>query len=258
MNGMPSGAARAAASLASVAAAVVLGAAPAAAASAPPTNQSYALQATGSVSVQQAGDATYDGGSPVVLPNVDAAGLLSTGVATDRAGAASASSRLSAVVLALPGHVTLRARAVSSWCRFGGKSPAVTGGAGVTGGVVRAGRRIIRLPATAAPNTRVVIPGSAVIMLNRQFTGPDGTLTVAALRIRMLRGHQEVRLATSVCAAANLAPAPAARRPGDPADPGRPRPAAARGHRLRPQQAPQASRRLTPRRPAGCYGWGRR
>ena len=192
-----------------MAAVAVLAAAPAAAASVPPVNESYALQATGHVSVQQAGDATYDGGSPVVLPNVDAAGLLSTGVVTDRAGAVSASSQLPGVVLALPGHVTLRARAVSSSCRFGGKSPAVTGTAGVTGGVVRA-RRIIRLPATAAPNTRVVIPGSAVIMVNRQFTGAGGTLTVAGLRIRMLRGHQKLLLATSVCAAANLAPAPAA------------------------------------------------
>ena len=209
MNRMLSGAARAAASLASVAAAVVLAAAPVAAASVPPMNESYALQATGPVSVQQAGDATYDG-SPVVLPNVDAAGLLSTGVVTDRAGAASASSQLPGVVLALPGHATLRARAVSSSCRSGGKSPAVTGTARVTGGVVRAGRRIIRLPATAAPNTRLVIPGSAVIMINRQFTGAGGTLTVAGLRIRLLRGHQKLLLATSVCAATSLAPAPVA------------------------------------------------
>ena len=210
MNRMLSGAARAAASLASVAAAMVLAAAPAAAASDPPMNESYALQATGRVSVQQAGDATYDGGSPVVLPNVDAAGLLRTGVVTDQAGAVSASSRLPGVVLALPGHATLRARAVSSSCRFGGKSPAVAGTARVTGGVVTDGRRIIRLPGTAAPNTRVVIPGSAVIMVNRQFTGAAGTLTVAALRIRMLRGQQRLLLATSVCVAANLAPAPAA------------------------------------------------
>ena len=127
MKAMLSGAARAAASLARVAAVMVAAAVPAAEASVPPMNESYALQATGPVSVQQAGDATYDGGSPVVLPNVDAAGLLSTGVVTDRAGAASASSRLPGVVLALPGHATLRARAVSSSCRFGGQSPAVTG-----------------------------------------------------------------------------------------------------------------------------------
>ena len=209
MKRMLSAAARAAGSLATVAAVAVLAAAPAAA-SVPPVNESYALQATGHVSVQQAGDATYNGGSPVVLPNVDAAGLLSTGVVTDRAGAVSASSELPGVVLALPGQATLRARAVSSSCRFGGKSPAVTGTAGVTGGVVRVGRRVIRLPATAAPNTRVVIPGSAVIMVNRQFTGAGGTLTVAALRIRMLRGNEKLLLATSVCAAANLAPAPAA------------------------------------------------
>ena len=114
------------------------------------------------------------------------------------------------MVLALPGQATLRARAVSSSCRFGGKSPAVSGTAGVTGGVVQAGHRVIRLPVTAAPNTRVVIPGSAVIMVNRQYTGAGGTRSVAGLRIRMLRGHQKLLLATSVCAATNLAAAPAA------------------------------------------------
>ena len=45
-------------------------------------------------------------------------------------------------------------------------------------------------------------------MLNRQFTGARGTLTVQAMRIRLLDHHQKLILATSVCAAANLAPAP--------------------------------------------------
>ncbi len=45
-------------------------------------------------------------------------------------------------------------------------------------------------------------------MLNRQFTGPHGTLTVAALRIRTVPGHQRRLLATSACAAASLARPP--------------------------------------------------
>ena len=205
----------------------------------------YALQAAGPVSVQRAKDATYDGGSPVIAPNIKTAGLLSTGVVTDRAGAASASSRLPGVVLALPGQATLRARAVSSSCRSGGKSPAVSGTAGVTGGVVQAGHRVIRLPVTAAPNTRVVIPGSAVIMVNRQYTGAGGTLTVAGLRIRMLRGHRK------------LLPGHLSLRGHQPGGrPGRPRRVIRLalgglglllfGGLARAQPAPPASRRLTP------------
>ena len=45
-------------------------------------------------------------------------------------------------------------------------------------------------------------------MLNHQFTGGRGTLTVQAMRIRLLSHQQKLILATSVCAAANLAPSP--------------------------------------------------
>ena len=82
------------------------------------------------------------------------------------------------------------------------------------GRITQAGHRTIALPASAAPNTRIVVPDVAVIMLNRQFTGARGTLTVQAMRIRLLDHHQKLILATSVCAAANLAPAP---EPGGPA-----------------------------------------
>jgi hypothetical protein len=213
MNQMRTAAARTAGVLAFAAVAALGSAVPALAAASPPEDQSYALQASGVVAVQQAGDATYNGGSPVMLPNVDAAGLLHTGPVTDRATAVSASSWLPGVVLALPGHAVLRAQAVASSCRYAGRPAAVSGSARITGGVVQDGRRLIRLPAGAAPNTRIVIPGSAAIMLNRQFTGAAGALTVAALRIRMLRGRQKVLLATSVCAAADLAPAAAASGP---------------------------------------------
>src|SRR6266581_733989 len=86
MNRMISGAAAALALLACFA---VASAAPAAAAPATawtPTNESYAVYAAGRLSVQPVGAATYSGGSPVVLPNADAAGLLRTGIITNRAG----------------------------------------------------------------------------------------------------------------------------------------------------------------------------
>jgi hypothetical protein len=183
--------------------------APSAAASAP-VNQSYALNAVGHFSAQTVGQATYSGGSPVVLPNVDTAGLLRTGIITDTAGAVSASSRIPALAVVLPGHSSLRAVAVSSSCSFNRKTSAVTGTGSITGGqITRPGRRAIALPAHPAPNTRVVIGNLAVIILNRQYTGPRGTLTAEALWIRMRLPHrQKLVFATSVCVRADLAATP--------------------------------------------------
>jgi hypothetical protein len=68
----------------------------------------------------------------------------------------------------------------------------------------------VALPDNAAANTRIVVPGVAVIILNRQYTGPRGTLTAEALWIRMRRGHHHEKLvfATSVCVRADLAATP--------------------------------------------------
>jgi hypothetical protein len=187
---------------------VVAGAVPAAAST--PMNESYAVYATGRMSTQPVGEASYSGGSPVILPNADAAGLLGTGLITDAAGPASASSRIPGLAVSLPGQTVLRAQLASSSCRFDTRARAASGTARIDQGrITQAGHRPIVLPASAAPNTRIVVPDVAVIMLNRQFTGARGTLTVQAMRIRLLDHHQKLILATSVCAAANLAPSPA-------------------------------------------------
>ena len=114
--------------------------------------------------------------------------------------------------MVLPGHGSLRAAAVSSSCSFNRKTGVVTGHSRLTGGrITRPGGRPVTLPASAAPNTRIVIPGLAVIILNRQYTGPAGTLTAEALRVRMLRGHrQKLVFATSVCVKADMAATPPA------------------------------------------------
>ena len=191
----------------------VAGAAPAAAGT--PMNESYAVYATGRMSTQPVGQASYSGGSPVILPNADAAGLLGTGLITDAAGPASASSRIPSLAVTLPGQAVLRAQLALSSCRFDTRARAASGASRIDQGrITQAGHRTIALPASAAPNTRIVVPDVAVIMLNRQFTGARGTLTVQAMRIRLLDHHQKLILATSVCAAANLAPAP---EPGGPA-----------------------------------------
>jgi hypothetical protein len=217
MGRMLSGALRAAGLAAGCAALVagpvvagpVLAGAAAPAAAGTPMNQSYAVYATGRMSTQPVGQASYSGGSPVILPNADAAGLLDTGLITDAAGPASASSRIPGLAVTLPGQAVLHARLASSSCRFDGRARAASGAARIDQGrITQAGHRTIALPASATPNTRIVVPDVAVILLNHQFTGPQGTLTVQAMRIRLLDHHQKLVLATSVCAAANLAPAP--------------------------------------------------
>ncbi len=192
-----------------VVASTVVAGAPAAAAGTP-MNQSYAVFATGRMSTQPIGQASYSGGSPVILPNADAAGLLDTGLITDAAGPVSASSRIPGLTVTLPGQAVLHARLASSSCRFDTRARAASGAARIDRGrITQAGHRTIALPANAAPNTRIVVPDVAVILLNHQFTEAGGTLTVQAMRIRLLDHHQKLVLATSVCAAANLAPAPA-------------------------------------------------
>ena len=179
--------------------------APPAAASAP-VNQSYALNAVGHFSAQTIGQATYSGGSPVILPNADTAGILHTGIITDSAGAVSASSRIPALSVVLPAHGSLRTAAVSSSCSFNRKTGVVTGTSSITGGqITTPGGRTIALPAHPAPNTRVTVSDHARIILNRQYTGPRGTLTAEALWVRMRLPHrQKLVLATSVCVRADL------------------------------------------------------
>src|SRR3984957_19471126 len=89
MNRMIRGAAGLSGPLA-LAAALIAATAPPAAARAP-GNQSYALNAVGHFSAQTIGQATYSGGSPVIMPNADTAGILHTGIITDSAGAVSSS-----------------------------------------------------------------------------------------------------------------------------------------------------------------------
>ena len=208
MSRMLSSAVRAAGWVGLVAGAVMVGAVPAAAGT--PMNESYAVYATGRLSTQPVGQASYSGGSPVILPNADAAGLLGTGLITDAAGPASASSRVPGLAVTLHRQTVLRAQLASSSCRFDSRARKASGSSRIDQGrITQAGHRSIALPASAAPNTRIVVPGVAVIMLNRQFTGGRGTLTVEAIRIRLLDHQQKLILATSVCAAANLAPSPA-------------------------------------------------
>ena len=52
------------------------------------------------------------------------------------------------------------------------------------------------------------MPGVATVILNRQTTAGDGTLTVTAIYVSLLRSTQTLTIGTSACNAANLAPVP--------------------------------------------------
>ena len=137
---------------------LVAGAAPAAAST--PMNESYAVYATGRISTQPVGQASYSGGSPVILPNADAAGLLGTGLITDAAGRASASSRIPGLAVTLPGQAVLRAQLASSSCRFDTRARAASGASRIT----RAGSP---RPGTARSRCRPArprTPGSSSLM----------------------------------------------------------------------------------------------
>jgi hypothetical protein len=112
-------------------------------------------------------------------------------------------------VASLTGRVGLRATAVTSSCSFNTNTGDVTGTATITNGrVTVAGVPTTTLAANPAPNTTITVPGVATVILNRQTTAGDGTLTVTAIYVNLLRSTQTLTIGTSVCNAANLAPVP--------------------------------------------------
>ena len=206
MIGKVNGLVKAAASASLVAGAIMATAGPAAAAG---PNAADGAAATGLITLAPVAQATT-GNSPVTVASIDAAGLLTTGVVTDKANRVSASSDIADVAATLATGTGLTASAVTSSCTFDPNAGTVSGTSGITDGVVTlAGLPTITLDAAAAPNTTVNVPGVATITLNRQVTDPtDGTLTVDAIYVNLLNGTQTLTIGTSTCNAARVAPVP--------------------------------------------------
>src|ERR1700761_697158 len=206
MIGKVNGLVKAAASVSLVAGAIMATAGPAAAAG---PNASDGAAATGAVTIDPVAQATT-GNSPVTVADIDVAGLLTTGVITDRANRTTASSTIADVAATLVTGTALNATAVTSSCAFDADTGAVTGTSSITGGnVTVAGVPLLTLAANAGPNTTVDVPGVATITLNRQTTDPtDGTLTVDAIYVNLLSGTQTLTIGTSTCNAARVAPVP--------------------------------------------------
>ena len=176
---------------------------PAAAAS---PNEAYGVKATGLINVAPVADATSPGTSPVTLAHINL-GVLTADLVTDTADATSASSTIAHVVADLTPLVHLDARVVTSSCSFDPNTGTVSGTSSILGGDI-AGLVSLPLLTNPAPNTMITVPGIADITLNRQTVAPDGTLTVDAVYVSLLRRAQTITLATSVCNDASLAPVP--------------------------------------------------
>jgi hypothetical protein len=186
---------------------IMMAAMPALAAS---PNEGYAAAATGPISASPLGLAAYPTGtSPVTVAHANILHLLTTGIATDKAGPTTASSTVADVSATLTSVATLAATTVSSSCTFNTSTGAVSGTATLADGTVTVARLpVIHLAAHPARNTTVSVPGVATIVLNKHSTASDGTLTVTAIYVSLLGSTQTLSLGVSVCNAANLAPVP--------------------------------------------------
>lgn len=199
-----SGVVKAAASLSLAGGILAAAALPAAAAS---PNDAYGLSATGPVAVSPIAEATYPGTSPVTMANVNKANLLTIGIVRDEANATSASSTLTSTSVTLSALVHMAARVIRSTCSLDPNTGQVTGTTTIIGGLLSA-RVSTPLAGNPGVNIPVSIPGVADIVLNRQSTAPDGTLTVDAVYITLLGSSQTITLAESTCNAASVAPVP--------------------------------------------------
>lgn len=82
----------------------------------------------------------------------------------------------------LQGILTLDLGAITAECRSDGDGQ--TGSASVAGGTIKvAGHGVLTIPLNPAPNTTLSIPGVLDIVLNKQVTHPDGSLSVTAIDI---------------------------------------------------------------------------
>ncbi|MFC7486552.1 choice-of-anchor P family protein [Knoellia sp. CPCC 206453] len=140
------------------------------------------------------------------LASANVAGLVTTGVINTTANAGGATASVANVNATLSGLSTLTATAVSSECTVNSTTGAVTGSSSIAGGSIAVlGGSPITLATAPAPNTNVTVvdPAVASVVLNRQTTAADGTLTVDAIFITLLNS-QTITIATSTCGPALL------------------------------------------------------
>lgn len=139
--------------------------------------------------------------APDSLANANVADVVTTGVLETTATTTGASSTVNNVNATLSGISTLSATTVSSSCTIDPVTGLVSGDTTIVGGqITTALLDPITLESSPAPNTTVTVvdPAVASVVLNRQTTAPDGTLTVDAIYITLLNS-QTITIASSSC-----------------------------------------------------------
>lgn len=138
--------------------------------------------------------------TPDQLASATVDGLITTGVLETNATQTGASSSVADVDADLSPITTLTATAVSSSCTAEPTTGGVSGDSSIVDGAITTSGSATELQASPAPNTEVTVidPAVASVVLNRQTTAPDGTLTVDAIYVRLLSG-QTITIASSSC-----------------------------------------------------------
>jgi hypothetical protein len=170
---------------------------------APGSTSSFALRTGGLIVAGPFASSACAPGAcaPGSLASANVAGLITTGLLETTATTAGASATVNNTSATLSGITTLSATAVSSRCAHDPVTGGVNGSTTIVDGVVNTSLLPpITLASNPAPNTTVTVvdPAVASVVLNRQTTAPDGTLTVDAIFITLLN-LQTITIATSIC-----------------------------------------------------------
>jgi len=176
------------------------------ASAAPGASSSFGLKCVGLISCGPFAASAFPGGpSSNSLAFANVAGLVTTKAINTTANSTGATASVNKLDVTLSGISTLTATTVSSQCTIEpapeGGTGGVSGSSSIVGGtIVIIGGTPITLATAPAPNTAVTVldPAVASVVLNRQTTASDGTLTVDAIFITLLNG-QTVTVASSSC-----------------------------------------------------------
>lgn len=170
------------------------------AAAAGPTSRAYAASATGPLSHSPIGEASYPGTGHVKLRLVHISHLFRASPVDDRAGRADGKFYASANVMdasASTYGLELSAKRVESSCSSGLRSGDIHGSSALEGHIDTDGVRIL-LPHDPSPNTQYGFERFGSVILNKQTTAADGTLTVTGIYMSWPSG-QTLSIAVTEC-----------------------------------------------------------
>ncbi|MEU6645053.1 choice-of-anchor P family protein [Saccharomonospora sp. NPDC046836] len=174
--------------------------APAAAAQEEPTNSAYAIAATGLLTidptpyVDDSNGAAEQSLASLNLPgNLVGLDLLNARAGEGYAKASVADLRVDVSSLGQLGltEPLVSAQAIEASCEDGV----------ATSSLARVAVAGVTVDVTAPPNTGIDIPGLASVLLNKQVTNPDGSVTVTALSVKVSE-LQTLDIASATCAPA--------------------------------------------------------